>query len=84
MLDAQVKSKWNKPVCVMFAQTGMQMVNGPYDALALLTDKWPDMRGMSFVRARSTCRAALDGRKTFEEARLQFERAVSEAQAHLN
>ncbi|AXV15241.1 DUF982 domain-containing protein [Neorhizobium sp. SOG26] len=78
------QASWEKPVRVAFAHIGTQVVNGPFEALALLTDRWPDMRGPNFVRARSACRAALDGRRTPEEARLQFEQAVSEAQSHLN
>ena len=75
---------WQKPVRVAFDHLGTQVINNPFEALILLTDRWPDMRGPQFVRARSICRAALDGRKTPEEARLQFEEAVSEAQMHLN
>ncbi|GGF80446.1 hypothetical protein GCM10010924_04390 [Rhizobium wenxiniae] len=50
----------------------------------VLTDRWPDLRGPHFVKARSCCRAALDGRRTPEEARQEFENAVSEAQLHVN
>lgn len=78
------QTSWQKPVRVAFSQIGIEDINGPSEALNLLTDRWPDMRGPQFVRARSLCRAALDGRRTPEEARLQFEQAVSEAQLHLN
>lgn len=84
MLDIEFKSQWNTPVSVGFDPSGVQMVKGPFDALELMAEKWPQMRGMQFVRARSLCRAALDGRKTMEEARLQFEQAVREAQSQIN
>ncbi|MGF9565238.1 DUF982 domain-containing protein [Neorhizobium sp. JUb45] len=85
MLDVQIsKSQWNKPVCVAVGEADEQLVKGPHDALALMTEKWPFLRGAEFVRARSLCRAALDGRRTVEEARIQFEQAVSEARAHSN
>jgi hypothetical protein len=78
------QASWQKPVHVAFGSLGTEVINGPSEALLLLTDRWPDLRGPHFVRARSCCRAALDGRKTPEEARLQFEQAVSEAKLHVN
>jgi hypothetical protein len=78
------QASWQKPVHVAFGSLGTEVINGPSEALLLLTDRWPDLRGPHFVRARSFCRAALDGRKTPEEARLQFEQAVSEAKLHVN
>jgi hypothetical protein len=77
-------ASWQKPVHVAFGSLGTEIINNPSEALGLLTDRWPDLRGPQFVRARSACRAALDGRRTPEEARLQFEQAVSEAQMHVN
>ncbi|MBB3944622.1 hypothetical protein GGQ73_000547 [Rhizobium skierniewicense] len=70
---------WTEPVEVSFDKNTRNVIAGPFDALALLTDNWPHVRGLTFVRARSACRAALDGRKTVEEARRWFEDAVSEA-----
>jgi len=85
MLDIDIsKSQWNKPVCVARDNAHEQLVKGPHDALALMTEGWPFLRGAEFVRARSLCRAALDGRRTVEEARIQFEQAVSEARVHSN
>ncbi|KKX34138.1 MULTISPECIES: DUF982 domain-containing protein [unclassified Rhizobium] len=75
-------TSWEKPVHVTFGHLGTEYVKSPFEALALLTDRWPDMRGPEFVRARSACRAALDGRKSPEEARQQFEQAVSEARLY--
>lgn len=75
---------WHKPVRVAFGPLGMEVINGPSEALVLLTDRWPDERGLHFVKARSVCRAALDGRRSPEEARQHFEQAVSEAQLHVN
>lgn len=81
MLDVQAgNSQWKSPVCVALGEKGEQMVRGPHDALALMTEKWPFLRGVQFVRARSFCRAALDGRKSVEEARAQFEQAIGETQ----
>ena len=75
---------WQTPVRVAFGPLGTEVINRPFEALIVLTDRWPDMRGPHFVKARSACRAALDGRRTPEEARQQFEQAVSEAQLHMN
>ncbi|KQS98074.1 MULTISPECIES: DUF982 domain-containing protein [unclassified Rhizobium] len=77
-------AKWANPVEVGFAQDGPQMVQGPFDALTCLMDTWPDVRGPQYVAARSFCRAALDGRKSAEEAREVFISAAREAklQAH--
>lgn len=73
---------WTEPVEVDLDKADKDVIAGPFDALALLTENWPHMRGLTFVRARSACRAALDGRKTPEEARRCFEDAVSEARLH--
>ncbi|MDS7596073.1 DUF982 domain-containing protein [Agrobacterium tumefaciens] len=72
--------RWMEPVEVNLEACGKNSVAGPLEALALLTDRWPTMRGLSFVKARSACRAALDGRKSPEEARRCFTDAVSEVQ----
>ncbi|MDR6104060.1 hypothetical protein QE369_004257 [Agrobacterium larrymoorei] len=70
---------WTEPVEVSFDKNSQNVISGPFDALTLLTENWPHTRGLMFVRARSACRAALDGRKTPEEARRCFEDAISEA-----
>ena len=77
-------AKWSSPVEVGFGQKGSQLVQGPFDALICLMDTWPDLRGPRYVAARSLCRAALDGRKSPEEAREVFISAAQEArlQAH--
>ncbi|RWX75699.1 DUF982 domain-containing protein [Neorhizobium lilium] len=75
---------WQKPVQIAFGPLGTEVIKSPSEALIVLTDRWPDMRGPQFVKARSICRAAIDGRRSPEEARHQFEQAVSEAQLHLN
>jgi hypothetical protein len=77
-------TKWSNPVEVGFAQKGSQVVLGPFDALICLMDTWPDLRGPRYVAARSFCRAAIDGRKSLEEAREVFIAAAQEAklQAH--
>ncbi len=78
------QGNWQKPVQIAFGNQGTETISSPSEALMVLTDRWPDLRGPQFVKARSCCRAALDGRRTSEEARLQFEQAVSEAQLHVN
>ncbi|MFK0385096.1 MULTISPECIES: DUF982 domain-containing protein [Rhizobium/Agrobacterium group] len=72
--------RWTEPVEVNLEACGKNTVVGPLEALALLTERWPNTRGLSFVKARSACRAALDGRKSPEEARRCFTDAVSEVQ----
>jgi hypothetical protein len=54
------------------------------DALKCLADLWPSSRGLHYLKARSTCRAALDGRKTVEEARAEFVAAAEEAKLKVN
>ncbi|KAA0695544.1 DUF982 domain-containing protein [Neorhizobium sp. P12A] len=71
--------KWKSPVEVSFAQEGSKVVQNPFEALVCLTDMWPSIRGLRFLKARSACRAALDGRKTAEEARAEFIAAAKEA-----
>ena len=72
--------RWTEPVEVNLEANGKSVVAGPFEALTLLTEGWPKIGGLSFVRARSACRAALDGRKSPEEARKCFTDAVSEMQ----
>ena len=72
--------RWTEPVEVNLDANGKSVVAGPFEALTLLTEGWPNRRGLSFVRARSACRAALDGRKSPEEARKCFTDAVSDMQ----
>jgi hypothetical protein len=70
---------WNNPVEVTMPNSGSRTVHGPFTALILLMDEWPDMRGPAYVEARSACRAALDGRKSAEQAREVFMCAAREA-----
>jgi len=49
--------------------SGSVRVEGPFGALVVLMDEWPDMRGPGYVRARCLCRAAIAGRKDAEKAR---------------
>jgi hypothetical protein len=71
--------KWNEPVRIEAPISGDVQVNGPFEALAVLLDEWPDLRGPGYVRARSLCRAAVAGRKDAEEAREIFITAAREA-----
>lgn len=72
-------TKWSNPVKVGFSSVGSQVVNGPFDALICLMDTWPDLRGPRYVAARSLCRAAIEGRRSPEEARAVFIAAAEEA-----
>ncbi len=76
--------KWNNPISVGFENTDPRTVLGPFDALACLADLWPDARGLRYLKARSACRAALDGRKSVEEARAEFVAAAEEAKLRVN
>ncbi|CAN7329482.1 MULTISPECIES: DUF982 domain-containing protein [Ensifer] len=70
---------WNQPIELDFVTGDVRTVKGPSDALACLADHWP-RRGPSYVAARSACRAAIDGRRTVEEARSLFISAANEAE----
>lgn len=70
---------WSNPIEVGFAAERSQLVCGPIEALRCLNDLWPDRRGPYYVAARSYCRAAIDGRKSAEEAREVFISAALEA-----
>lgn len=72
--------KWEKPIEVSFVGQDSRIVGGPFEALICLTEGWPDMRGIQFLRARSKCRAALAGRSSAEEARSEFLAAVREVE----
>lgn len=74
---------WNTPVKVNMPHSGIQTVHGPFAALILLMDEWPNMSGPAYVEARSACRAALDGRKTPDQARAEFLLAATEADVSL-
>ncbi|MGV2187356.1 DUF982 domain-containing protein [Rhizobium rhizogenes] len=71
--------KWSNPIKIGFAHGRFQTVTGPSEALNCMADLWPDRRGPFYVAARSVCRAAVDGRKSAEEAREVFVSAMREA-----
>jgi hypothetical protein len=72
-------ARWREPVKIKAPISGSMRVDGPFDALVVLMDEWPDMRGPGYVRARSLRRAAIAGRKDAEEARESFLVAAREA-----
>lgn len=72
-------ARWSEPVEFNFPSKGSYKVRGPFDALVHMTEQWPAVRGLHFVRARSACRQALAGHKSVDEARDAFEAAVAEA-----
>lgn len=71
--------KWSNPIEIGFAHGASQTVTGPSEALNCMANLWPDRRGPLYVAARSVCRAAIDGRKSAEEAREMFISATQEA-----
>lgn len=72
-------ARWREPIKINAPISGIVGIDGPFEALVVLLDEWPDMRGPSYVRARSVCRAAIAGRKNAEEARQIFLVAAKEA-----
>ncbi|MCK3780756.1 DUF982 domain-containing protein [Ensifer sesbaniae] len=70
---------WKQPIELDFVGGVCRTVKGPSDALACLADHWP-RRGPFYVAARSACRAAIEGRRTAEEARKLFISAAEEAE----
>lgn len=42
--------RWTEPVEVNLEACGKNTVVGPLEALALLTERWPNTRGLSFVK----------------------------------
>jgi hypothetical protein len=76
--------KWSSPIQVGFSQGDAKTVTGPSEALLCMADFWPDQRGPLYVAARSICRAAIDGRKSAEEARALFISAAQEAHLQMH
>jgi hypothetical protein len=74
-----MSSKWRQPVKIHAPISGDVRIDGPFEALVVLMDEWPNLRGAGYVRARSLCRAAIAGRKDAEEAREIFVVAAKEA-----
>lgn len=72
-------STWASPVTVQFPHKDRQIVAGPFEAMTCLTDSWPNMSGLKFLKARTACKAALDGRLSADAARTEFAEAVQEA-----
>jgi hypothetical protein len=70
---------WREPVKITTPVSGEVCVDGPFQALVVLMDEWPDLRGAGYIRARSLCRAAIAGRKDAEDAREIFVAAAKEA-----
>ncbi|MQW85530.1 DUF982 domain-containing protein [Sinorhizobium saheli] len=69
---------WSHPIELGLTGDDVRTVKGPSDALACLAGQWPH-RGPYYVAARSACRAAIEGRRTVEEARRLFISAAEEA-----
>ncbi len=75
---------WGQPLEVDFVYAGVRAIGGPAEALNCLKHLWPDRRGPRYVAARSVCRAAIDGRKSVEQAREVFRTALEEAHLKLH
>lgn len=73
------RDHWSAPVEIDLITTGKRQVNGPFEALIWLTERWPCQQGIQFVMARSACRGALAGHTSLESAREMFQSAVTEA-----
>ena len=43
------RDRWSAPVEIDLITTGKQEINGPFEALIWLTDRWPYQRGIHFV-----------------------------------
>lgn len=71
--------RWREPVNIRAPVSGDVRVDGPFEALIVLLEEWPDLRGSGYVRARSMCRAAVAGHKDAEDARKIFVVAAKEA-----
>jgi hypothetical protein len=72
-------TSWSAPVNVSFPHQDSQVVTSPFEAMTCLTNRWPNMSGVKFLRARMACKAALDGRLSAADARIVFVEAVGEA-----
>ncbi len=49
--------RWNSPIKVGFEEAGARTVNGPFDALTCLTDLWPAVRGLKYLKGPQRLRA---------------------------
>lgn len=72
-------TNWEEPVIVSTPSVRRQEVCSAFEALAIMTEGWPDMTGKHFIRARISCRASLEDRATPDEARQEFAKAAQEA-----
>jgi hypothetical protein len=57
-------ASWTATVIVQFPYQERRTITGPFDPMTCLTDRWPNMSGLKFLKARTACRAALDDRLT--------------------
>jgi hypothetical protein len=74
-----MSAKWSRPIEVGFGVSGYRTVTGPFDAMIVLTDLWPNKSGLRFIKARNACKAALEGRADAEAALSEFLAAAEEA-----
>lgn len=71
---------WNRPVTFETTTLGVyRTISSTAEAARVLLDDWPVDEGVSFLRAKSTCLAALEGGIDHEEARQAFLKAAEEA-----
>ena len=59
-----MSAKWHEPVNIQVPKSGDVRVDGPFEALVVLMDERPNLRGAGYVKARSLCRAAIAGRRS--------------------
>ncbi|WP_037083668.1 DUF982 domain-containing protein [Neorhizobium vignae] len=67
--------KWEKPV-----RAAGQLIAGPLEAHQFLMHGWPHRKNGEWSAAENSALAALDGRKSPDEAREKFEAALKSAQ----
>jgi hypothetical protein len=66
--------KWERPV-----RAAGQLIAGPLEAHQFLMHGWPHRKNEDWSAAENTALAALDGRKSPDEAREKFKAAVMSA-----
>ncbi|MCR6502533.1 DUF982 domain-containing protein [Shinella sp. CPCC 101442] len=76
--------EWKEPIEIQLGTIGTRKVEGPFEALIYLIDNWPNRSGPDFVKAKVTCKAAVEGRADAEVARRDFLAAAKEVHCYMN
>jgi hypothetical protein len=75
----EIMSTWSNLVYIRIGTGNADVITGPSDALAALTNRWPAGQGRHFVDAKRLCRMAVAGDVSAEVAREAFIAAALEA-----